>query len=132
MGRWVTRGAVAAVLAAVAGCGAAGAPAAPTVTGKDLMEDVKHMLTFAAENRIKTPTKAAELEPVEPVAPLAGAAIRDGSVVYAWGAPLAPGGKAVVAYEKKAETEGGWVLLQDGTVREMTADEFRAAPRAKK
>lgn len=132
MGRGVARGAVAAVLAAAAGCGAAGAPAAPTVTGKELMEDVRQMLTFAAENRIKTPTRPAELEPVEPVAPLAGTAIRDGSVVYAWGSSLAPGGKSVVAYEKKAETEGGWVLLQDGAVREMTADEFRAAPKAKK
>jgi hypothetical protein len=96
------------------------------------MEDVKQMLAFAAENKIKTPTRAADLEAVEPAGPLAGPAIREGTVVYAWGAPLAPGGKAVVAYEKKAETEGGWVLLQDGTVREMTADEFRAAPKVKK
>jgi hypothetical protein len=27
--------------------------------------------------------------------------------------------------------EGGWVLLQNGTVKEMTAAEFAAAPKAK-
>jgi hypothetical protein len=96
------------------------------------MEDVKAMLTFAAENKIKAPTRPAELEPVAPAAPLAEPAIRDGSVVYVWGATLSPGSTAVLAYEKKAEAEGGWVLLQDGTVKQMTADEFRGAPRAKK
>jgi hypothetical protein len=38
----------------------------------------------------------------------------------------------VVAYEKKAETEDGWVLLQDGSVKRMTAAELQAAPKANK
>jgi hypothetical protein len=38
----------------------------------------------------------------------------------------------VVAYEKKVPTEGGHVLLQDGTVKQMTAAEFQSAPKAKK
>ena len=129
--RGLGRVAAAVGLAAALGCGGGGAPVAPTITGKDLMEDVKRMLAFAAEQKLKVPTKAAELDTVEPVAPLAGPAIRDGDIVYAWGAGLTGGG-AVVAHEKKAETAGGWVLLQDGTVKEMTADEFKAAPRAKK
>jgi hypothetical protein len=62
----------------------------------------------------------------------AGAAIRTGDVVYIWGAGYADGAKQVVAYEKKAPTEGGYVLLQDGTVKKMTADEFKSAPQARK
>lgn len=129
--RGLWRAAAAVGLAAVVGCGGGGTPTAQTVTGKDMMEDVRRMLTFAVEQKLKVPTKAAELDAVEPVAPLAGPALRDGTVVYAWGTSLS-GGSGVVAYEKKAEAEGGWVLLQDGTIKQMTADEFKAAPRAKR
>ena len=51
--------------------------------------------------------------------------------MYVWGAEYVAGSKKVAAYEKKATTEGGWVLLQDGTLQEMTASELAAAPRAK-
>jgi hypothetical protein len=52
-------------------------------------------------------------------------------IVYQWGARIDPaGGETVLAYEKKAPSEGGWVLMQDGTVKQITADEFKAAPKA--
>ena len=85
---------------------------------------------LAAEGR-KPPAKLAELEPVEPMLPTAGPAIRNGEVVYLWGAAYAAGGDKVVAHEKQTPTDGGHVLLQDGTVKAMTADEFRSAPKAK-
>ena len=36
----------------------------------------------------------------------------------------------MIAYEKKAEADRGLVLLQDVTTKQMTADEFKVAPRA--
>ena len=63
--------------------------------------------------------------------PTAGPMLREGTLVYLWGATYAADIEKVAAHEKKVPAEGGWVLLQSGTVREMTADEFKAAPKAK-
>jgi hypothetical protein len=41
------------------------------------------------------------------------------------------GGGDVIAYEKNAPNGGGYVLLTSGEVKQLTADEFKAAPKAK-
>jgi hypothetical protein len=79
----------------------------------------------------RPPTKLAALEPFEPRIPTAGPAIRNGDIIYLWGAEYVSGGTKVVAYEKKVPTEGGLVLLQDGTVKEMSTAEFGSAAKAK-
>jgi hypothetical protein len=59
--------------------------------------------------------------------------LRSGEIGCVWGTILstaANASSAVLAYEKKAATEGGWVLMQDGKVKRMTASEFQAAPKA--
>lgn len=60
--------------------------------------------------------------------------VASGEYVVVWGVgrSTAPGtGEQILVYEKKAPTEGGAVLLRNGTVKQMTAAEFNAAPRAK-
>jgi hypothetical protein len=61
-------------------------------------------------------------------------AIVDGHVVVYWKAnPLnAPQGTSntVLAYDSDVPTKGGAVLMMDGSTRKMTADEFKAAPKA--
>ena len=50
-------------------------------------------------------------------------------LVY-WGAGLSDGPDAastVLAYQKDVPEKGGEVLMQDGTPKKMTADEFKAA-----
>jgi hypothetical protein len=98
---------------------------------KAALAELGEMLKSLAEERRKPPGKLAELESVEPMIPLAGPAIRSGNIVYIWGAGYAAGGNQVVAYEKKVPSEGGYVLLQDGTVKEMSSAEFSSAPKAK-
>jgi hypothetical protein len=121
--------------AAVAGVGlAAGCGGAKSEgfggTGKDALEDFGAMLKSLAQEGRKPPANLAGLEPVEPMTPVGGPALRNGEIVYLWGAGYEPGGTKVVAYTKKTDTEGGWVLLQDGTIKQMTAAEFSSAPRA--
>lgn len=94
---------------------------------KDPLNELGEMLKSLGEEKRKPPSKMAELESIEPLIPLAGPKIRDGEIVYVWGTEYSPGGTKIAAYEKKAPSEGGWVLLQDGAVKQMTADEFKAA-----
>ena len=60
--------------------------------------------------------------------------VSSGALVVQWGAPLLPEGAnpdAVLAYLKTVPEQGGSVLMQDGnTITTMTADEFKAAPKA--
>jgi len=98
---------------------------------KDALKELGELLKALNDEGTKPPANLAALEPVEPRIPLAGPAIRNGEIVYLWGAEYLSGGKQVVAYEKKAPTEGGLVLLQDGTVKEMSAAEFGSAAKAK-
>jgi hypothetical protein len=116
-----------------AGCGGGSKGTGTADEGyKAALEELGETLkSLAAEGR-KPPGRMAELEPIEPMMAVAGPAIRTGDIVYIWGAGYADGGKQVVAYEKKTPNEGGYVLLQDGTVKKMTADEFKSAPQAKK
>jgi hypothetical protein len=66
--------------------------------------------------------------------PIAAGMLKSGDLVVQWGASLVPEGEAadaVLAYLKTVPEQGGPVLLQDGwTVRTLTADEFKAAPKA--
>ncbi|MFO0848641.1 MAG: hypothetical protein U0871_08815 [Gemmataceae bacterium] len=124
------------VLAAVTvgltvGCGGGGGGVTEDTPKNALLDLAEGLKTTAADGK-KPPAKLAELDQIEPMIPLAGPAIRSGAVVYLWGGAYNQSGTKVVAYEKKAETEGGLVLLQNGTVKPMTADELKGAEKAGK
>jgi hypothetical protein len=79
------------------------------------------------------PANMAQMEAYDPLYPTACVGLVRGEIAYQWGVGLNPAGKEkVLAYEKKAATDGGAVLMQDGTVKQMTAEEFKAAPKASK
>jgi hypothetical protein len=80
------------------------------------------------------PRKLSDFDhPYEPAAINGYAALRDGTCVMLWGGSLpgANAGSTVLAYEKAVPEQGGTVLFQDGSIRTVTADEFRAAPKVK-
>lgn len=113
------------------GCGGPAANSAgpsPEVALEELAEVIRSM----DQMKQLKPTKLGDLKRYEPIAEIGIAALRDGSVVYLWGGGFKSGGDGVVAYETKAETDGGLVLIQDGTVKSMTAAEFASAPKAGK
>jgi hypothetical protein len=62
-------------------------------------------------------------------------AMKEGKYVFLYGVGLQamPMGSAntVLAYEKDVPTRGGQVVMADGSVKDMTAKEFEAAPKAK-
>ena len=126
------------VMAAV-GCGSEPSKRDPNVnygpSNKDMLIDFGAMLKAYIKEHKKAPLKVADFDRYAPAFSGAEEGLRTKTVVYLWGQPINTDAKAagtVLAYEKEAEASGGWVLMQDGNVRKMTADEFKAAPKAGK
>lgn len=123
----------------LAGCaGNAGNTSAGEPGRADELRELAMILPLYSGQYNKGPSKVADLTQYEAAAPLALRSIKNGDIVVVWGATM-PGegdiGKGtteIVAYEKKTPTEGGAVLLHNGTVKEMTAEEFKSASQAKK
>ncbi len=106
---------------------------APTPT--DALQQVANMIRDYSSNKGKPPAKLADLAQFKNHYNIGYKAVESGEVVVVWGAPVGGegggGGTGVLAYEKSAPDSGGAVLLQDGSVKQMTADEFRAAPKGR-
>ena len=122
---------VAAGAGLAAGCTSPSTAAALDDERKGALEEIGQMLKGLADEGRKPPTKAAELSAIEPLLPTAAAKIRSGEIVYVWGAGYAAGGKQLVAWERVVPESGGYVLQQDGTVKNLSAGEFQSADKAK-
>lgn len=116
------------------GCGGPDVPkdATGAPTAKQGLVDLADLLKGVAEQKKSPPARQADLEQYDAINLAATLAITRKEVVYVWGSGIAAGSQAVIAYEKDAPTAGGFVLLQDGTVKSMTAAEFATAPKAVK
>jgi len=117
---------------AVAGCSGAPRQVAPP-TPNDGLVDLREMLRRTATTGDSVPKSAAALRALDAAYPAAGRFIGTGAVEYVWGSRLSDAPEAatrVVAFEKAAATDGGFVLLQDGTIRQVTAAEFAKLAKA--
>jgi len=122
-------------LAAAAGCGSKTGGGSETPAAVNELREVESILRSFPPAR-KGPSKLADLAPFEQTQSVGYQAVKSGSVVIVWGATMPgegslSGSEAIVAYEQKAPTEGGYVLLQNGTIKQLTAAEFASAPKAK-
>lgn len=85
--------------------------------------------------RARPPSKLEDLKTQRTLYSRGYAAIQHGNIVVAWGTDLAKVESpeaTVLAYEKQTPTDGGSVLMADGTIKTMTPQEFQAAPKGKK
>ncbi len=88
----------------------------------------------------RPPKKMQEVEQASAASPSGLAGISASNVVVFWGAELSdlseePGkvpSDKILAYEKTVPEGGGYVLMLDRTVKKMTPEEFKAAPKAGK
>jgi hypothetical protein len=83
---------------------------------------------FIKSHEGKPPHKLSDLANpgYEGISPHAVADLKKGNILVVWDVQAKDAG-TVLAYEKQVPTQGGAVLMADGTVRQMTADEFKAA-----
>jgi hypothetical protein len=128
-------GVAALLVLGLGGCGPEQRPsstAGGTPPAKDMLMDLADLLRSVATDKRLPPARPADVAAFDGPYPAASAGLVNGEIVYVWGAGLGGDATKVLAWEKKADKEGGWVLMQDGTVKQMTADELKNAPRAKK
>ncbi len=133
----IVRAAVVAVLVLLTAAGCSGQTAAPEKragpTAADGLGNLRDLFRLAASGKAALPKSLAEFTSQEPFYPVAGPFVLSGEIGCAWGAGLKQGpeaAKRVLAFETRAAQDGGWVMFQDGTIREVTAEEFAAAPKA--
>jgi|SRR5439155_18990870 len=127
--------AAAASLALLVGCSSSRNPGADEPPVAAALRDLNDLLRTTAGGH--SPTKLSDLDRHKSMFSRAYEAVKSGEVVVLWGAAQKGEGEtgkneAVVAYEKDAPTNGGYVLLSAGSVKKMTASEFAAAPKAGK
>ena len=119
-------------LAALAGCGAKYEKV--VIEPNQPLEDIKLLVDRHVFMKHKPPARLQDLNPYEPEGPIGYRALTRGTciLVYGVGTSQAPAdADKVLAYEAEASANGGYVLMQDGTVKKMTAAEFQSAPKAK-
>ncbi|OAI40854.1 hypothetical protein AYO40_04130 [Planctomycetaceae bacterium SCGC AG-212-D15] len=93
-------------------------------------------LNFNDANGGKAPKNAEDLDPYLTDAPSASKGLKDGKYVFIWGIAVMDIAKAggtadtVIGYEKDAPTQGGSVLFADGSVKRISAEEFKTARKA--
>ena len=123
---------------AAAGCGGDGNAAAVAAAEVRPVQDVGELYRMYLIDHKKPPRSPADFRPLQEANPEAFRAVSSGDVVVIWGVTLTgldsergqDSPDEVLAYEKKVPDQGGTVLMKDRSIRRMTADEFKAAPRA--
>jgi hypothetical protein len=115
-----------------AGCGS-GKPGGQDIPHRAALQQIWSMYRGGKQNQGRVPRGLDDFQQYKVMYPGGYQALQSGQCVVFYRVDLAhlpdPGQK-VLAYEKDAPHQGGSVLMADGTVRTMSADEFRAAPKA--
>ncbi len=127
------------LLLPLAGCGPSGASSTSNPSEEAALQQVGEMLREYQLSNGSPPHTIKQLQANAGASPGGFEQLRSSGIEVVWGATLPdtkeePGGSPdedVLAYGKDVPERGGAVLLLNRTVRTMTADEFKAAPKAK-
>ncbi len=109
-------------------------PPPPMPSAEEGLQEIAKVYQYIEYSKLPVPQKAEDFRDYWDSMQGSFDRVQKGEFIVAWGvgrstAPAA--GTQIHVYEKKAPTEGGGVLLRNGTVKQMTAAEFSAAPKAK-
>src|SRR5262249_31689057 len=113
----------------VLGCGKKGPDEDPeTARRKQELNDVFELYRgYTKRHEGQPPKQLADLtrNEDEMAYPLGARLLREGAIVAVWGVSGNDAG-TVLAYPKSAPTEGGFVLMADGSVTQLSADELKS------
>lgn len=91
--------------------------------------EMAEMFKFFKGESITPPKNAAEFARHDVLFPVAGVLLPAGKIVYAGGTLDQSDPPKLLGYSRDVETAGGWVLLSNGEIQEVTAAEFSALPK---
>ncbi len=120
-----------------AGCGPSNQPRTADQVGQDNLAQVGELYRHFQFSKKKPPQKLADFNLVRTLGGNGFEALRSGNIVLLYNATLpdtdedtghAETGE-VLAYQKQVPESGGYVLMLNRTIKKMTAEEFKAAPR---
>jgi hypothetical protein len=111
--------------------GCRGNPASATSRTTADLQEIHEMYQLAAKRQQKPPHQLSDLtkKDFEVIYPSAVRGLKQGKYVVVWDVQGEQSG-TVLAYEKDAPAKGGAVLMADGTVKDMTAEELKAAQKS--
>lgn len=131
---------VAAGLFALGGCDGSSEVASTTAATSENgpLAQVGSLYRDFWELKKKAPAGVKDFATSADVMPEGVNAVKNGDVVVIWGVKLedlSPEGTGdsadeVLAYQKEVPDSGGYVLMKNRRIKHMTADEFKAAPKA--
>jgi hypothetical protein len=114
------------------GCGSKTADDPKTLTQRNELVEIHDMYTLYAKRNGRPPQKAADLTKKVDQSHSAGyRALKNNDYVVIWGVDVKAGSGTVLAYEKDAPKQGGMVLMADGSVKTLSADELQTALKGK-
>jgi hypothetical protein len=118
------------VLALPSGCKSRVSEDPAWLSKKGELTDIYDMYAMFVKKNQRPPQQAADLtgRGNEQISPAGVRALQKQDAVVFWGVDISSkdSGK-VLAYEKDAPSQGGAVLMADGTVRKMSAEDLKAA-----
>ena len=124
-------------LGLAAGCGGdPNPPNSPQLYQNTVLTEIGDMINTHTIQHKKPPQGVKDLSPFADTLPTGLGAARPGDVLVIWGvgpvdpAGADPAGDEILAYLKEAPESGGGVLTRNLKVKSLTADEFKAAPKA--
>jgi hypothetical protein len=107
------------------GCGKTAFDPELAVQKRELTEVYDCYMSYLKSNA-RPPTELSQLKKYEAAYSAGLAALKDGKYIVVWGVKGKDAG-TLLAYEKDVPTNGGVVLMADGTVKTMAADNFKSA-----
>jgi len=119
----------------IAGCGAPTVENSPAVYDDSALSEVRDMYELYSKANNKAPRSLKDFSLFSDGSPTGFSAIKQGNVVVIWDVKLNPERDAdsadeVLAYAKETPENGGAVLMKNRSIKKMTAEEFKAAPKA--
>lgn len=113
------------------GCGGNKSVGDPEVQRrKSEFAEIYDMYMASVKKNGRPPKQVSDLKQFSGIYPVGLKALQDGQYVAVWGVSD-KSSNTVLAYEKDAPTQGGAVLMADGNVKTMSADELQAALKTK-
>jgi hypothetical protein len=110
----------------LSGCGKKGGPMSDAELQKNELNDIYECYTEFIKNNKRPPQQLSELRKYEVMHGLAWRALSSGKFVGVYGVSSKDSG-TVLAYAKDATTQGGAVLMADGSIKNISAEEAQAA-----